>query len=222
VSTPLRCPSCGASNAAGAQWCGQCLARFGGPASPAEPSTPAPPEPASGRPDLRGVEAHGVHRRGEDLYWTCPVCNGVNEMKHTICPVCATPIAALFGATKRRSLKRTGPMVIVLSAVLPGAGHGYAGRTADAIARGVLYVWTAAIGVLLLTRTNARGAGVFRAIGGVFVITAAATWLIAMLEAQRLAKGYDEPLVPGRVLLWASAALTGLLFVGLALGARAA
>lgn len=152
--------------------------------------------------------------------WTCPSCEAVNEMVHTTCPVCGTTIAALFGAKKQTGPKRGGPLVLALSAVLPGAGHGYAGRTADAIARGVLFVWTTAIGILLLTRTAARGTGVFRAIGGVFIITAAGTWLITMLEAQRLARGDDEPLIPGKALLWASAALTGLLFVGLAAGAR--
>ena len=160
MSEPVRCPACGASNAAGASWCGQCLTRFdsaaagaaeaGPAASAAAPAAaaagPAVPAPAP----LRSVASEGVHRRGEDLVWTCPTCAAVNEMSHTACPVCATPIAVLFGATKRGSgPARTGPMVIVLSAVLPGAGHGYAGRAADAIARGVLFVWTTAIGILL-------------------------------------------------------------------------
>lgn len=222
MTEPVRCPSCGASNAAGAQWCGQCLARFGVPPAPAPAPPPSSPSPKPVSPAaLQPVPSHGVHRRGDDLFWTCPACDAVNDMAHTTCPVCGTVIAALFGATKTRGPKRTGPMVVALSAVLPGAGHGYAGRMADAVARGVLFLWTSAIGILLLTRTNARGASVFRAVGAVFVITAVGTWLVTMLEAQRLSKGDDDPLVPGKALMWASAALTGLLFVGLAAGARA-
>ena len=221
MSEPLRCPACGAANAAGAQWCGQCLTRFGEPSAPIAPAAPVAPAAApAAPPPLRPVPSTGVHRRGGDVYWTCPACDAVNDMSHMSCPRCGTPMAMLFGAEKPKTLKRGGPMVIVLSAVLPGAGHGYAGRTADAIARGVLYVWTLAIGLYLLTRPSGRGAGVFRAIGGVFVIAAAGTWMIAMLEAQRLVKGNDNPLVPGKALLWTSAALTGLLFIGLAAGAR--
>lgn len=129
-------------------------------------------------------------------------------------------MAMLFGAAKKRGPKRTGPAVIALSAVLPGAGHAYAGKAADAVARGVLFAWTTTIGIYLLTRTTVKGGGVFKAIGGVFVITAAGTWLLSMFEAQRLSKGHDQALVPGKALLWTSAALTGLLFVGLAAGAR--
>lgn len=221
MSEPIRCPACGATNAAGAQWCGQCLTRFGDGA-PAQTAASAPPPGSAPAPPppLRPVLSGGVHRRGEELLWTCPACQAENEMATTTCPVCGTSLAVLFGATKKRGPTRTGPMVIALSAVLPGAGHGYAGKAADAVARGVLYAWTAGIGIYLLTRTTVRGGGIFKAIGGVFVITAAGTWVISMLEAQRLAKGEDTSLVPGKVLLWTSAALTGLLFVGLAAGAR--
>lgn len=228
MSEPIRCPSCGAMNAAGAQWCGQCLARFdASPAeAPVEPVAPpiAPPAETNAAPDatpaLRPVPSDGVHRRGDELYWTCPACQATNAMTHTSCPVCGTSMAVLFGATKKRGPKRTGPAVVALSAVLPGAGHAYAGKAADAVARGVLFVWTATIGIYLLTRDTARGGGVFKAIGGVFAITAAGTWVLSMLEAQRLSQGHDQALVPGKALLWTSAALTGLLFVGLAAGAR--
>ena len=52
-----RCPSCGALNAADAEWCNQCLNRFRAPEPPLPPSPPSPPEPlpaldaAAGLPD---------------------------------------------------------------------------------------------------------------------------------------------------------------------------
>lgn len=40
----IRCPACGARNAAGAEWCGQCLTRF----VQTPPPPPPPPAPAAG------------------------------------------------------------------------------------------------------------------------------------------------------------------------------
>lgn len=259
MSDAIRCPSCGASNAADAAWCGQCFARFPSPPHAPEPATgavphpapaeaaavphpapaeaaavpqPAPgqaaavPHPAPGRaapapqPHLSVVPQTGVHRAGDRLVWTCPACESVNEMDHTLCPVCATPIASLFGAEPAGPVKRTGGRVVALSAALPGLGHGYAGRFGDAIARGVLFAWTLSVGVFLLTRTASRGAGIFRGVGAVFVLAAVGTWILSLLEAQRLSRGDASSVVSGRTLMWTTAALTGVLFFGLAVAAQ--
>ncbi len=258
-----RCAVCGATNAAAAEWCGQCLTRFDGSVPPARPSAdpvPSPPPvidptpppspfgdppllsalaeepadvpgvrsetgsdgetpPASPTSPLRLAQTPPVRRQGDALLWRCPACESENPIERTMCGVCGTPLATLFGVTKETGPKRTGSTAIWLSMVLPGAGHVWAGRVADAIARGVLFLWTSVIGVFLVTRSG-RSAGIFRGIGGVFVLTATGVWIISLLESQRLSRGDVTPLVPGRILLWATAALTGVLFLGLAAAAQ--
>lgn len=227
MSGPLRCPACGATNAATASWCGQCLARFGD-SSQTDPEA-APVEFRDANEDASpvapvslaasGEVGAAIRRAGDDLIWTCPGCATENPIDATACPVCSTPMARLFGAKPRPALRRIGPTAVSLSAALPGAGHLWAGRTGDGVARIVLFAWTAIVGVFLLMRSG-RSAGVFHAIGAVFAIVAVAVWIVTFLEAQRLAKGESATIVPGKVLLWGTAALTLVLFLGLAAGAR--
>lgn len=63
----VRCPSCGAKNPPDAQWCGQCLTRFGAPPPPppapaqaapaAAPAAPAPAPPVPPAPKAPGEQA---------------------------------------------------------------------------------------------------------------------------------------------------------------------
>ncbi|GAC1410058.1 MAG: hypothetical protein NVSMB57_03320 [Actinomycetota bacterium] len=229
MNEPLRCPSCGAANAAAAAWCGQCLVRFDGvpaqtkaevPSSVSEASSSSSPNLSSVPSVPHGIEAGGIRREGDALLWLCPACATENSIEHITCMVCGTSMATLFGATKTEELKRIGPAAVGWSAALPGAGHVWAGRIADGLARIVLFVWTAGVGLLLITRSSVRSGVVFHSVGAVFLLAAVAVWVIAFLEAQRLARGRIVTLIPGKVLLWGTAALTLVLFVGLAIGAR--
>lgn len=63
----MRCPSCGALNPAEAQWCGQCLTRFGTATDPAGAPPPAPPgaparptAPVPAPPEVAGTGGVGV------------------------------------------------------------------------------------------------------------------------------------------------------------------
>lgn len=224
MSEPVRCPSCGASNAPGATWCGQCFTRFDSsgqaPAAvSAAPERSDAPEPGP-EPHLQVVRSGPIERTKGRLQWHCPACDTENPIDASVCSVCGTPMAAIFGATTKKELKRVGPKAVAYSMLLPGLGHGWAGRIGDAIARGVLFCWTLGVGLLLITRKGSRAAGTFRGIGAVFVIAAIAVWMISFLEAQRLSKGDASGLVPGRALMWASAALTAVLFVGLGIAAQ--
>lgn len=209
----VRCRSCGAGNAAGAQWCGQCLTRFDA-GTPLEPEPPAPE-----RAPLQSVPPSGVHRSEGGVAWRCPACGEDNPIDQPLCSVCATPMSALFTEPKP-ALRRTGATAMWLSMLMPGAGHAWAGKGGDAFARIILWIWTAGIGVLLVTRSKAKAAGVFKSVGMVFLAGAVAVWTLSLLESQRLARGEARPLIPSKVLLYGTVGLTAVLFIGLAAGAQ--
>lgn len=204
----MRCPSCGAGNPSGARWCGQCHHRFEAD-DPAGPGTGAP-----SRPSLR--------RSGDTLIWTCPACDAANPIDASVCRVCGTSLAAAFGDRKPARRARTSPRnAIALSALLPGMGHVALGATGAAAARAILYLWSLGVSILLLLRPPDAARGIVRLIGALFALSAAAVWLLAMIETMRLSSGDERPVVPRNALTWFSAALSGVLFFGL-LGAAMA
>ncbi|MHB8511157.1 MAG: hypothetical protein ACYDCC_03155 [Actinomycetota bacterium] len=212
----MKCPACGALNAADAAWCGQCLTRFDSRSTLPQPLEQAPVEQAP----LRSVPHTGVHRSGDSLAWICPACATQNSIDEIACTACGTPLAKLFGAEEKTELKRTGSTAVGLSVVMPGAGHLWAGRTAEGIGRVFLYLWCVAVGVFLITRSSPKTGAVLHSIGAVFLIAAAIVWVMVLLESQRIAIGRAVTLIPGKALLWGMVALTCVLFIGLAAGVR--
>jgi hypothetical protein len=75
--------------------------------------------------------------------------------------------------------------------------------------------WTLGIAALLLFRTPAAASAVVRGVGAIFLLAAAATWLLAMLETMRLAEGDTRAIVPPKALTWISLALSVILVLGL-------
>jgi hypothetical protein len=102
-----------------------------------------------------------------------------------------------------------------LSAVLPGAGHWVYRDVPAALARGLLYIWSLGVGILLLARPPATGRALVRGIGVCFALSAAGLWLLAMLEVLRFREGDRRPLIPPKALTWLTAAMSALLFFGL-------
>src|SRR5687767_10169960 len=106
----MRCPACGATNPEGAQWCGQCLHRFGqspsvagNGAPPPGAATPAAPLPATSAPSAatpataQPTEAtEGFRRQGDTLEWACPSCEQFNSMDDVHCVVCGTAFSERF------------------------------------------------------------------------------------------------------------------------------
>lgn len=204
----LRCPSCGAGNPADAAWCGQCHRRFGS-AEGEEEQRLRSPRPA-------------VAKRGDDLVWTCPACDAENPIAATACGRCGSTFAHFFRAAGDAPGPRgSGRTAIALSAALPGLGHWLFRQAGPAAARALLYVWSAGIAILLLARPPVAGRALVRGVGAIFALSAAAVWLLSMLETLRLTEGDTRPLVPPKALTWFSAALSGALFFGL-LGAALA
>lgn len=159
----------------------------------------------------------------------CRWCGASNPATATWCGQCLrrfderapdlrdvmAPGLELAGNGGRRGRARSGATMLVLSMLLPGAGHAYAGLAPEGIARGVLYLWTLGMAIVLTGRTGAPGAGLVRGVGAIFGAAAALVWAVSLAEARRITKGDRVPILPGRALTWASLALTLLLFVGL-------
>lgn len=203
-----RCPACGAANAADARWCGQCLHRFDAP------EQPAVPEAAPGRP--------GVVRPDGEVRWTCPACDATNPIEAAACERCGSAFSSLFGASRSVSAPQTsGGTALAASAVFPGAGHWLLGARGEAVARGVLWVWTLGLSVLLLARPPSVGRGIVRGVAVIFGIAAGGVWLLSFLETARLAEGHRRPLVPPRTLTYVASVLSGILFAGLVVAATA-
>lgn len=210
----LRCPSCGAANPSDAAWCGQCHRRFGTPeagvasnGANAEPSE-TPSHALFGHPSI-------ANRDGA-VVWTCPACDGENPLEATACARCGSDFATFFAGPKPVVRPRSsGSAAVVASAALPGAGHWIFRLTGPAIARAVMYVWTLGISFLLLARPPASARSLVRGVGAVFALSAAAIWLLSMLETLRIREGDRRPLIQPKALTWLSAGLSGLLLVSL-------
>jgi ribosomal protein L40E len=209
----LRCPECGASNPAGAGWCGQCLRRFD--AEPASEARAAQPSIVSSiRTTAGGPVVHA--REGEEPVWSCPACDTENPLSSDACSRCGSAFTSFFPREPEHAGARaSAKAAIAFTAVLPGAGHWVYRDVPAAIARSLLYVWSVGIAILLLARPPAAGRALVRGIGVCFALTAAGLWLISMLEVMRLGEGDRRPLIPPKALTWLTAGMSALLFLGL-------
>jgi hypothetical protein len=198
-----RCPSCGALVAADADWCGQCLASLREPAS----ATPAAP----GRIAVATASRLGHGAGGDEplAAWRCPTCDADNDLDVHSCRICGTPFSRLFEGPQRPPAVSPGAAA-AWSLLLPGLGHWFARRHAEAVARFVLAAWVGGMLVLLLvSRDGKDGFGTVAALVGLFAIAAIALWTEAAIDARRLVAGM-RPVVSSRTMLWACVALVVL------------
>jgi hypothetical protein len=127
-------------------------------------------------------------------------------MELDVCSVCGTS----FGQLLRQ--EEPGPTVsprdaFLWSLTFPGVGHAKAGRAADGIARGTLFVLTFGL-TLVIVLSGVSSASVF----GVVVLllgSALVLYLGSAAEAYRIADG-GSPFVSARMLLWATVGLVML------------
>lgn len=221
---PIACELCGATNPAGSQWCGQCLARFEQPASssspavtppPAAPSEapPSPPPPAvepspqSGRPKAV-VEIEPAARgawavTSEGIEWTCAHCAAANPLAADSCSVCGASFADTIREEAPARSPRDPGKAALFSLVFPGAGHAYIGLWGQAAARGVISTWVVMVAIFsALQRGSGSGSMV-----ATFSAVAFGLWLLGAHDAYR-----EADLDAGAVLL------KGRRFVFLVLG----
>jgi hypothetical protein len=206
VSRERRCPTCGALVSADADWCSQCfttLARAQG--DPAAATHPAAAEPSVRTPSGPAPSSASAPAPAT---WPCAVCGTLNPIEDDACTVCGTS----FAETMRRDERR--PKVDPVTAfrwslVYPGLGHAKLGRSADGLARGVLFGVLLTMAVVL--GTSGVRSGIVAVIFWLFVVLALGVYLFTALEARRLADG-GEPLIGARVFLWTT---VGLIMVSL-------
>jgi hypothetical protein len=99
------------------------------------------------------------------------------------------------------------------SLLLPGLGHWFAGRRAEAVARFVLAAWvTGMLFILVASRVNGGGFGGAAPLVLLFGIAGLALWTEGVVDGRRAAAGL-APLVSSRTMLWACVALVGLSIV---------
>ena len=212
LSDLLRCPSCGASNPAGSDWCGQCHRRFDAPA----PSNGVRSKAVTPSDAATPFAHPSIATRDGDVVWTCPACDGENPIQATTCTRCGSNFATFFAGPKADETPRASTASAVwASALLPGAGHWIYRAVGPALARAVMYVWTLGIAIMLLARPPASGRAVVRGVGAIFALAAAAVWLLSMLETLRMREGDRRPMIQPRVLTWFSAGLSAVLVFGL-------
>lgn len=193
----LRCPSCGAKNAPGAEWCGQCLKRFQAPPPPppppvveAAPATPAAPtSEAAIKP---GVERAGFRSTEEGILWRCSQCENENRLEDEACSVCGTPFADSMRPPPPPRPQRDPGTTALISLFFPGAGHAYLGLWAQAVARAVVSVWV--IAMTLFFAIGGKGGSMPVAV--LFALMGFGLWGTAAHDAFREANGE-----PGQALL---------------------
>lgn len=187
----LRCPSCGARNAADAQWCGQCLERFDAPAPP-PPGPPAPPAPALDAPPqdheappaapravTPGVEHGSFRSTDEGIVWRCSSCETENPLEEQGCVVCGTGFGDAFRPAPPSRRERDPATTALVSLFFPGAGHAYLGMWPQAIARGVISVWVVAMALFFAVGGNQVPMAILNA------LVAFGLWAVAAHDAYR-------------------------------------
>jgi ribosomal protein L40E len=233
----VKCPRCAAVNPDGADWCGQCLMRFGTPI-PVIPQ-PKPPErprrqvprdePAGGAgadgatsaparpPDLgrtvavRLVPSPGgrIRKVGERIEWACPACEAVNPLDDLVCRVCGKPMLDLLHTSEPVEPVRR-PGVAVGLSVVPGLGCWYAGSLGQGLTRLLLwFVWLVVAAVAW-----PRPGAAMLLVKVVFALSVVGLWAVSAVDAWRLAKG-RRPVVDQRALAVAVAGLGAVLALGL-------
>jgi hypothetical protein len=186
---------------ADATWCGQCFASLVEP----DPDAEHVPEVAatSATPGAVGASP-GDDRR--EAFWPCPTCEGRNPIDADTCLMCGTPFAALMRSEPERP-RVDAKDAVAWSLLFPGLGHRKLGRATDGLARGVLFVLSFGMAVMVGS-AGVRSGPAF----GMFLlllVTGLAVYVLSAVEANRLAQGGDV-LVPSRTLMWV---LVGVIFL---------
>lgn len=172
----IRCEVCGATNVAGAEWCGQCYAALVRPdeAAPASPNGGAalprfetPEEPVS--PDGAKVT---------DGRWTCPVCGESVLLELETCPVCGGSIFDAFHGGE----EYPPPMSVAVASIVPGFGLAQVGRGGEGVIVAILVGFCVAGGLAI--------AAVGEGLGLLLVFVGIAIWALAGRDAYTVAAGH--------------------------------
>jgi len=140
------------------------------------------------------------------------VCGEANDLSRDTCAVCLAPFSKLF---ETASAPQVEPRAAAArSLIFPGLGHAAAGRGAEGVARGILFLWCVATGAALLLGHPAGGLGALLPVAAVFLLAALAFYAVTALDAARVALGEPQLLSP-KGLLYGTAGMMGLSIVAL-------
>ncbi|MGH2686004.1 MAG: zinc ribbon domain-containing protein, partial [Actinomycetota bacterium] len=176
------------------------------------PGTTAPPRPPS------GIGAPpGIRTTPDGIVWDCPTCGETNPIEAETCPVCGTTFGKLFQDTDE------GPKVdpghaAAMSLIFPGVGHYVAGRAAEGIARGIVFSFSLATGLLALFAGLGAGSPLFLVVMVVSLGSAAGLYVLSTLDAGRAAQDL-RPIVSTRMLLYGAVGLMLLTLILLTIAA---
>ena len=216
-----RCPSCGALAATNAEWCGQCLHPFttGPRGSPVaaeargQSATAAPQfsmdEPVPGGPGAvtsfgAPIPAPPVPLPKRQPTWPCAVCDTENPLGRNDCAVCGAPFGKLFEQPTEQ-VHGDPKEAVIRSLLFPGLGHMHAGRTADGLARAVLFLWAVGTAAVMLLGSAGKSSTLVP-LGAVFAVVALFLYGSSALDANRIAGG-RRPLLSTRYLLYGTVVL---------------
>lgn len=242
----MRCPDCGALNPDEAGWCNQCLRRFQPPPPPpgaglseAAPATGTEAPTAGVDPfDSLPTAADAIRAPGEVLedsersvvgtergpfvvtetgvVWRCPSCESINPIDVEICTGCGTLLRSVVAPTEDRRPERDPRLTVFVSLAFPGVGHAYLGMWGQAFARAAIAALAIAAAIAGVT-LDAAGS---RAMAVIFAFIALAIWGVSVQDAFHEANRKSRSVIlKGRMFLYVTLGVVGLLFLQLALGA---
>jgi len=210
----VRCPDCHALNPDTAQWCTQCYASLRTPEPEPERVPERVPEPGdvqTGEPAQIVRRGHATFRKtGQALEWQCGRCDGFNPIELQHCPTCGHSFAGTVRGPEEQVVPQVGENVaLIASAVLPGAGHYLAGRTATGVARAAVYVLFAVGGWVLLREASSSGQSALPALP--LLLGALVVWIGSAYDAVLAARGVQRQVLEGRAFFWLVVGVLGLL-----------
>jgi hypothetical protein len=131
-----------------------------------------------------------------------------NPLEASACVRCGTPFRDLFQEGPAPSKIDPG-RAAALSLMFPGLGHRALGRSAEGLARAVVFLWTLGMALAIFLSTSGVSAGPFRLLLLILIAAAAFVYASTAADAGRVARG-EAPIMTSRMLLYGS---TGLMFV---------
>ncbi|MDQ4005341.1 MAG: hypothetical protein M3135_03445 [Actinomycetota bacterium] len=201
-----------------------------GQAPPAGPEPPPPAGPTTAARPIGGGDGEATARRTtgisgvpgirstpDGIVWDCPTCDEVNPIEAGTCPVCGTAFGKLLEDRESRPQVDPG-RAAVISLVFPGAGHYVVGRAAEGIARGIVFSFALATGLLSLFAGLDAGSAIFLIVMVVSLGAAGALYVLSTLDAGRAAQDVP-PIISTRMLLYGAVGLMLLTLILLTIAA---
>lgn len=178
------CPNCGARNAIGALWCGQCYRPFEQDGDTTKSDVPETEAAADGQMTMELPLPEAPRVSGSA--WICSVCGTSNPLAESICSACGSSIFETFMTKEDRHFDPR--RAALRGLLLPGLGHAYAGQTLLGVSIGALVAVSIALGAMLMA-LGVVSAGVLLVLVGVGV------WAVGVLDAVRWAGGQTDEVV---------------------------